>query len=99
MKKIENKLMIITSSPGTRDTLYIGYCTRIGDLIFVEKASMIVRYEEVGVPGLSSQPEKAIRLRPVETPGAEVVIPVSSISAMVSADIEKWKSHLGISRG
>lgn len=96
---IENKLLIVTSAPGTRDFIYIGYATREGDMIRLERASMILRYEAVGVPGLASQPERATHLRPATGPGGEIILPLASMASMVAADPAAWESHLGVSRG
>ena len=101
---LDGKLLIVTSAPGGRDTIYIGFAKATetqsyGPFLTLTQASMILRYEEVGVPGLASQPEKAVRLRPVSYGEGEVVLPFSSISAMIVADPEKWKSFLRRSVG
>ena len=92
-------LKIITSSPGMRDTIYVGFAYIEGMFVRIEKASMILRYENgVGIPGLATRPEDATRLRHVPE-GQSVYIPITSIAAMVGAVEEKWIGHLGVSRG
>lgn len=95
---IDGKLLIVTSSPGSRDTIYVGYAKRSGDLLSLTQASMILRYEDVGVAGISTQPEKATRLRPVTSPGGEVLLYMGSIAGMVVACPDAWEGHLGVSR-
>lgn len=96
---IDGSLLIVTSSPGIRDTIYVGYAERCGEFIILSKASMIVRYVEVGVAGIASEPEKATVLRPVTALEGKVIIPISGIASMVVADPACWDSHLGVSRG
>ena len=93
----DGKLLIVTSAPGGRDTVYIGIAERHGDMILLESASMITQYKEVGVPGLAAQPEKATKLRPATGPG-RVWLPLCSVSAIVEADMKAWADHLGVSR-
>ena len=93
---MNGELYIVTSSAGTSDSIYVGYTTRQGDMLRLESASMVLRYEEVGVPGIATQPEKAVRLRPALA--GPVYIPLTSVSAIVRADEKAWGDHLGISR-
>ena len=99
MSQLDGKLLIVTSSPGVRDTIYIGYSERHGDMLCLTRASMILRYESVGVPGIAGDPSMATKLRPVTSPDATVWLPMSSMAALVVADPQAWESHLGISRG
>ena len=99
MSKLDGELVIVVSSPGNYDTIYVGVVEREGDMIVLRKASMIVRYEDVGVSGLAGQPEKAVSLRPVTSGNGEVWIPLSGVAAIVVADADKWAGHLGVSRG
>lgn len=96
---MDGKLLIATSSTGMRDTIYVGFAERQGDMLLLRQASMILRYEEVGVPGIATQPEKATRLRHVTHESGRVWIPLGNITAMVEADAQAWESHLGVSRG
>lgn len=99
-KEIEiynGKLMLVVSSPSGRDNIFIGYAYKQGDTIILKNASMVVRYEEVGVLGLSAMPKKAVRLRPAPT-DACVIIQRMNIAYAVEADESAWKEHLGISR-
>lgn len=96
---MDGKLLIVTSSHGARDTIYIGFAERQGDMLLLHRASMILRYEEVGVPGLSSNPTKATRLRHVTHEGGRVWLPLLGVVAMVEADSQAWESHMSVSRG
>ena len=98
MGAYDGQLVIATASPGTRDFIYVGYAKRMDDRLILTQASMIVRYEEVGVPGLTSQPEKAVRLRPVTALEGIVDLPMAS-TLICLADPEVWAEHLGLSRG
>ena len=95
----EGELIICVSSTGGPDTIYVGYATRSGDWLVLTQASMITRYTEVGVPGLSTQPEHAVRLRPVTWPKGRVRVPITSITGVVDADPAAWEDHLGVLRG
>ena len=95
---LNGKFLIVTSAPGGRDTIYVGYATRHGDLLELQRASMVVHYVDVGVSGLATQPEKADRLRPATGPEGRVILPMASIVAMVEADAEAWESLVGVSR-
>ena len=99
MNEMDGKTIIVVSSPGGRDTIYVGIGRRVGDMMQINNASMIIHYNEVGVSGLSAQPEHADILRPVTGPNGVVWIPFSSIAAIVLADDALWSSHLGVSRG
>lgn len=99
MSELDGKLLIVTSATSYRDTIYIGICTRFGDLLCLRRASMILRYAGVGVPGLASAPQQATRLRPATGPGGQAWIPLSSVSAIIEADFQAWEGSLGISRG
>lgn len=98
MEGFNGKLVIVTSSPGVRDVIYIGYVRREGDFLCLTQSSMILWYADVGVSGISGNPKKATRLRPVTSSDGQVWIPISSISAMVEADEKSWKLWLGVSR-
>lgn len=98
MSMYDGKLVIATASPGTRDFIYVGYAKRMDDRLILTQASMVLRYEEVGVPGLTSQPEKAIRLRPVTALDGTVDLPMAC-TLICLADPDAWAGHLGLSRG
>lgn len=93
---MDGKLVVVTISPGSYDTIYVGFAERHGDMFCLTRASMVLRYKEVGVPGIATEPDKAVRLRPSVRP---VWIPLRSVSAIVEADPEAWEAHLGVSRG
>lgn len=99
MSIYDGKLLIVVSCPGERDTIYIGRAKRYADTLQLLGASMILRYEEVGPGGLTSQPDKATRVRPVTATNGEVLIPLASISNALVADPAAWEGHLGVSRG
>ena len=98
MSMYDGKLVIATASPGTRDFIYVGYANRMDDRLIIKQASMIVQYKEVGVPGLTSQPEKAVRLRPVTALDGTVDLPMAC-TLVGLADPDAWAQHLGVSRG
>jgi len=99
MSYLDGKLVIVTSSPGDRDTIYVGFCKREGDMLILSDASMVVHYKEVGVAGIAKNPEHADRLRPATGPEGRWFVPLSSVAGIVEADPEAWKEHLGKSRG
>ena len=98
MSSLNGKLVIVTSSPGYRDSIYVGYVEREGDLLVLSKSSMILRYETVGICGVASQPEFATSIRPVTSSNGRVWVPLSSVSTLIEADEDAWKEHLGVSR-
>lgn len=98
MSMYDGKLVIATTAPGLRDFIYIGYAKRMDDRLVLTQASMILRYEEVGVPGLTSQPEKAVRLRPVTALEGTVDLPMAS-TLICLADADAWADYLGKSYG
>ncbi len=86
MLDLEGKLVIIVSAPSYRDTIYIGRYTRSDDFVVLRHAVNIVTYREVGVSGLTDQPEYA-NLAP--SAGA-AFIPIQNISVILEADEAKW---------
>jgi hypothetical protein len=96
-KMFEGKLMIVVASPSGRDNIFVGYTKRINDMIVIEKASMIMYYEKVGILGCATQPEQATRLRPIEG-GNRVIVNLASLAYAVEADEKAWAEHLGVSR-
>lgn len=94
----DGKLVIATCAPGTRDFIYVGIAKRMGDRLLLTGASMVLRYEEVGVPGISSQPEKAVRLRPITANNGTIDMPMES-TLIMEADAKVWEEYLGKSIG
>jgi hypothetical protein len=94
----EKRLAIIVASPGSRDHIYVGWCEVRGNMFVLDQASMILRYESVGVTGLASEPGRATGLRPATGPKGRVTIPQHAVAAIIDADPAAWEGHLGVSR-
>lgn len=94
-KRMNGKLVVVTVCPGGRDSIYVGYAERDGDMLILSRASMVIYYEEVGTTGIADQPEKAARLRPCRR---DVIVPLCNVSGIALADEEAWEDHLGVSR-
>jgi len=92
------KLIIVRACPGGKDVIYIGYAHREGDMLLLTQANNILRYTEVGVSGVASQPTYATRLRPATGPDGRVWIPLISVSDILEADPSAWTGLLRLSR-
>lgn len=88
----EGQWVIAVASPGVRDHIYAGRVASVDDrFVRLHQATGILRYEEVGVPGLSHQPEKAVLKKRVGGKGW-VTIPQKATAYILMADNDLWQA-------
>lgn len=88
----DGKFCVVVSAPSYRDTVYVGKVWRDGDLLRVEPAVMVVRYENGATAGLTLDPSTAKRVRPAHGP---VWIPLVSVAQIAQADADAWAKRMG----
>jgi len=84
-----NMLAIVVASRGGQESIYVGRVTRELDLIRVSSATMIMRYEQTSVAGLSRLPSAATRTRIAHD---SVLIPLINVVSIIECgpDWENW---------
>ena len=82
----------VVSSPGTRDSIFVGFVTQEGAWLKIERAVSIQYYERGGIGSIPTHPEYSTRV-PLEGPGVAYVL-ISNVSSMLPADLSAWQQYL-----
>lgn len=90
----DGTMALVVSAPSYRDTIYVGYVYRHGDMLEIKRATMVVYYETVATAGLSGAPDMATTKR--QTSGRPVWIPLRSVAQILEVDEAKWIEHLPV---
>lgn len=91
----EGKIVLVRSSTGKFDVIYAGILSIVGDMLYIDRAVNVVKYEKTAVAGLSGNPQMAKRLRHTFGP-CEWSCPLSSVQGITACVQEVWEPYLSV---
>jgi hypothetical protein len=94
---LEGLTVVAVTSPGYRDTIYVGVVRVVdSDWIVLNPAVSVLHYSKIGVAGIARDPTGADRLRGC---GRRVFVPRGPLSVLLEADAALWAPVLEAHNG